>query len=57
MRKRTNALRRRYQQTLNNEELRENVKNQYIERKKKYHAAIRKDKILMEAILLNNISE
>ena len=44
MRKRTNALRRRYQRTLNNEELRTSRKNQYIEEKKKYQAAIRKEK-------------
>ena len=44
MRKRTNALRRRYQRTLNNEELRTSRKNQYIEEKKNYQAAIRKEK-------------
>jgi len=43
--KRTNALQRRYQRTLNNEELREIRKNQYIEGKNKYQAAIRKEKI------------
>jgi hypothetical protein len=36
IRERTNALRRRYQRTLNNEELRENRKNQYSEGKMKY---------------------
>jgi hypothetical protein len=45
MRKRTNALRRRYRRTLNNEELRESRKNQNIEGKNKYQAAIRKGKI------------
>jgi len=40
-----NALRTRYQRTLNNGELRENRKNQYIEGKAKYQAAIRKEKI------------
>ena len=45
MRKRTNTLRRRYQRTLNSEELREIRKNQYIKGKKKYQAAIRKAKI------------
>jgi hypothetical protein len=45
MRKRTNALRRRFQRTLNIDELRENRKNQYIEGKRKYQAAIRKEKI------------
>jgi len=44
MRKRTNALRRRYQRTLNNDELRENRKNQYIAGKK-VQAAIRKENI------------
>lgn len=44
MRKRTNALRRRHQRTQNNEELRLRRKNQYIEEKKKYQAAIRKEK-------------
>jgi len=44
MRKRTNALRRRYQRTHNNEELRSNRKHQYIEDKKRYQAAIRKEK-------------
>jgi hypothetical protein len=45
MRKRTNAQRRRYQRTLNNEELRESRRKVYIEGKKKYQAAIRKEKI------------
>ena len=45
MRRITNALRRRFQRTLNNDELRENRKNQYIEEKKKYQAEIRKEKI------------
>jgi hypothetical protein len=40
-----NALRRRFQRTLNNDEMRENRKNQYIEGKKKYQVAIRKEKI------------
>jgi hypothetical protein len=44
LRKRTNALRIRYQRTLNNQELRENRKNQYFEGKRKYQAAIRKEK-------------
>jgi hypothetical protein len=43
-RKRASALRRRYQRTLNNEELREYRKNQYFEGKKKYQAEIRKEK-------------
>ena len=45
MRKRTNAMRRRYQRTLHNEDLGANRKNQYIEEKKKYQAAIRKEKM------------
>jgi hypothetical protein len=45
LRKRTNALRRKYQRTPNNEELRENRRNQYFEGKRKYQAAIRKEKI------------
>ena len=48
MRKRTNALRRRYQRTLNKEELRENRKKQYTEAKTKYQAAIRKEKKLTQ---------
>ena len=43
MRKRTNAL-RRYQRTPNNEDLRKSRKVQYIEEKKNYQAAIRKEK-------------
>jgi len=43
--KRTNALRRRYQRTTNNEELRENRKNQYTKNKKEYQAAINREKI------------
>jgi hypothetical protein len=42
LRKRTNALKRKYQRTLNNEKLRENIKNQYFERKRKHQAAIGK---------------
>jgi hypothetical protein len=45
LRKRTNALRRKYQRTLNDEELRENRRKQYFEGKKKYQAAIRNEKI------------
>jgi len=48
LRKRTNTLRRRYQRTLNNEELRENRKNRYFEGKWMYQAAIRKEKITHE---------
>ena len=44
-RKRLNALRRCYQRTQNNEELRENCKNTYYEEKAKYQATIRKGKL------------
>ena len=44
-RKRVNALRRRYQRTKHNEELRESRKQQYFEEKKKYQIQIRKEKI------------
>jgi hypothetical protein len=39
------ALRRRYQRTTNNNELRESRKNQYQEEKTKYRATIRREKI------------
>jgi len=45
MRKRTNALSRRYQRTTNNEEQRENRKNQYPKAKKEYQAAIKRERI------------
>jgi hypothetical protein len=45
MRKKTNALRRRYQRTTNNEELRESRRKEYTEDKKKYQATIKKEKI------------
>jgi hypothetical protein len=44
MRKRTNALRRRYQRTRNNEEQREQRKTQYFEGKERYAATIKKQK-------------
>ena len=44
MQKRINALRRLYQRSRNNEELRENRKHKYFEEKKKYQYEIRKDK-------------
>lgn len=44
-RKNTNALRRRYQRTINNEELREKRRKQYLKEKKEYNAIIRKEKI------------
>ena len=44
MGKKSNALRKRYQRTLNNEELISSRKDQYIEEKKKYQAATRKEK-------------
>jgi hypothetical protein len=45
MRKRTNALRRRYQRTTSNEEQRENRKNQYTKAKKEYQVVIKREKI------------
>jgi ribonuclease HI len=56
MRRRTNAQRRRYQRTINNDELRESRKNEYIEGKKKYQAAIRKEKINSWKKYCNNTS-
>jgi len=44
-RKRINALRRRYQRTTNNDDLREKRKNQYHEEKSKCQAAIKREKI------------
>jgi hypothetical protein len=44
-RKRLNALRRRYQRTRNNEELRDLRKNIYYEEKANYRATIKKEKI------------
>jgi hypothetical protein len=45
IRKRTNALRRRYQRTKNNEELRERRKNLYLNSKAQYAATIQREKI------------
>jgi hypothetical protein len=45
LRKRTNALRRLYQRTRNNEELREKRKTQYFECKATYAATIRREKL------------
>jgi hypothetical protein len=45
IRKRTNALRRRYQRTKNNEELRERRKDQYLDSKAHYAATIKREKI------------
>ena len=44
IRKRTNALRRRYQRTTNNNDLRERRKNQYHDEKTQYQAAIKREK-------------
>jgi hypothetical protein len=44
MRKRINALRRQYQRTRNDEQLRENRKIKYFEEKKKYQNEIKKEK-------------
>jgi len=49
--KRTNALRRRYQRTTNNEEHRENRKNQYTKANEEYQAAIKRKNKIMETIL------
>jgi len=57
LRKRTSALRRRYQRTTNNEELRENRKNQYTKAKKEYQAAIERKNKIMETILHDYITK
>jgi len=44
MRKRTNALKRRFQRTINNNDLRERRKNLYHDGKLKYQAAIKREK-------------
>jgi len=44
MRKKTNAMRRRYQPTTSNEALRESRKTQYTKAKTEYQAAVRKEK-------------
>ena len=44
MRKKTNALRRRYQRTTSNEALRESRKTQYIKAKAEYQANVKKEK-------------
>jgi len=44
MRKRVNALRRRYQRRRNSEELREQHKTQYLEAKARYVATVKKEK-------------
>jgi hypothetical protein len=44
MRKRTNALRRLYQRTKNNNDLRESRRDQYTTAKKTYQVAINKEK-------------
>lgn len=45
LRKKTNALRRRYQKTKQNETLREQRKEQYYEGKRKYESTMKKEKI------------
>jgi DNA-dependent RNA polymerase auxiliary subunit epsilon len=45
MRKRINALRRRYQRTTNNNDLRERSENLYHDEKSQYQAAIKREKI------------
>jgi hypothetical protein len=44
MRKKTNALRRRYQRTTSNEALRKSGKTQYNKAKAEYQVAVRKEK-------------
>lgn len=44
IRKKVNAMRRRYQKTTNNQALREIRKNQYLEEKRKYEREIKKQK-------------
>ncbi|KAF2893642.1 hypothetical protein ILUMI_12532 [Ignelater luminosus] len=58
LRKKVNALRRRYQRTNNNRELREERKNQYLEKKKRYLAIIdqEKHKSWRECCNLTNVS-
>ena len=56
MRKRLNALRRRYQRTRNNVDLRQQRKTQYLEGKARYAATIKKEKNqFMEGILQHDI--
>lgn len=45
LRKRVNALRRRYQRTINNQQLREERKNQYNEGKREYQLQMQKEKL------------
>ena len=45
MRKRTNALRRQYQRTRNDEDLRESRKQKYFEERKRYQIEIKKEKL------------
>jgi hypothetical protein len=53
MRKRINALRRRYQRITNKEGLRESRKNQYREEKTKYQATIKKGKTESRKVFCN----
>ena len=56
MRKRMNALRRRYQRTRNNGDLREQRRSQYLEEKARYAATIKKEKNhFMETVLQHDV--
>jgi len=51
MRKKINAMRRRYQRTLQDSNLHETRKLQYLQEKRMYEATLRKAKIVVETIL------
>jgi len=51
MRKKLNAIRRRYQRIIQDSNLRETRKHQYLQEKRKYEATLRKEKIVLETIL------
>jgi len=51
MRKKLNAIRRRYQRTIQDSNLRETRKHQHLQEKRKYEATLRREKIVLETIL------
>ena len=53
--KKINAMRRRYQRTLQDSNMREARKQQYLQGKRKYEATLRKMKIVMEAIVQHHV--
>jgi len=57
MRKRTNALRRLYQRTKNNDDLRESRRVQYATWKTPYQATIKKENIILEETLHCKITD